>query len=159
MPGFIGVRWGELVPVELPVTVADVFMLFGSPSPVRVGQVDNTIIDRTDPDERDKEILWSFFDVLTVSVMTAGEGDDEPKVWSSSNGGKTWQEQATTTRVLFALKADEVYGVSPTATVIRKSVTGGTTWTDLIPVPSGRSGFSDIKATATHIYALTEPQE
>jgi hypothetical protein len=152
MPGFIGVRWGEMVVIPPPDDYVDVYLFTGDV--FAVGKVDNTIEGRTSPSPGNDILeVWSYEQIKTVRALTA-DGDGYA-IWTSNDTGRTWTMLASAEGPEVQLRLDELYSISNGP--VRRSVTGGTTWSDHIPIPGSRSGFSGIRATRLNIYANTEP--
>lgn len=156
MPGFIGVRFGEMVSIPSASDYVDVYLWSGST--VWVGKVDNTIAARTDPAPGESILaVWSYDAINSVKACTTSDGVAF-HMYVSSDSGHTWRLVLTSTNEAdIQLRFDEIYGSALGA--LQRSVTGGTTWFDHIPLPAGRSSFGDKGASRTHIYMETNSGE
>ena len=146
MPGFIGVRWGEMVPIPPETNFPDIYR---GTSPLSFKQADESTVETTAPDGLPILFVWSFTGVKEVHVVA--DAMDGPRHYASVDAGATWGPYIPlTVQPRLAMRPDELYGWSDTA--LRRTVTGGTTWFDIMALPAGYTGFDNIWASSTHLY-------
>jgi hypothetical protein len=159
MPGFIGVRYSEMVSIPASTDYIDVYIFLGD-STVWVADPTEVLTQKEDPTaSANVDLLWSYGTVNNVQALTSPD-DTTFTVWTSQDGGLTWASVASPNRVVATLGDDHWFGIPPSFIgPIRQTRTHGATWFDLIPLPSGRATWGAIEVTQTHIYAETNPEE
>lgn len=144
MPGFIGVRAGEMVTIPPETDFPDIYVLS---SPMAIYTAEPVFVERTDPEGHNPDLLWSFLSVKEVHAFADG------KHYTSLDAGKTWGSESipTATPIRLAMGPDSLYGWVDGGP-IRRSVTGGATWFDVVPLPADHTGFGQIIASSTTLY-------
>lgn len=155
MPGFIGVRWGELVPVTPDDKSPDVY--FYGDGHFGIITVEGELVERELPGGG-PDIVWSHGGVK--SVRSTSFVDPTTHIFTSQDGAKSWTDTiGDQPNIRYAMLFDELYALDADNTTIRVSRTQGTTWFDVGDAPSGTSISSDIKGSDEWIYGNVTPQE
>jgi hypothetical protein len=156
MPGFIGVRYGELVPVTPDDKSPDVYVYFEGNFGIIT--LEEEVVVRTMPPPGSVDDPWSHSNVKHVRAMAFnGETND---LYTSLDAGKTWSLTiGSQPDVQFAMLFDEFYALDAGSITIRVTRTQGTTYFDVGSAPSGTSISSVLRGSDAWIYGNVTPQE